>query len=57
MQARLYPFAIGIPMIIFAIIQVILDLKGIESKADDGAAPVDFQMSKPSRPMSPSNAP
>ena len=46
MQARLYPFAIGIPMIIFAIIQVILDLKGIERKADDGAAPVDFQMSQ-----------
>ena len=46
MQARLYPFAIGIPMIIFAIIQVIFDLRGIESKADDGAAPVDFQMSR-----------
>jgi hypothetical protein len=46
MQARLYPFVIGIPMIILAIIQVIFDLKGIESKADDGAAPVDFQMSR-----------
>lgn len=46
MQARLYPWAIGIPMIILAIIQVIFDLKGIESKADDSAAPVDFQMSK-----------
>ena len=43
MQARLYPFAIGIPMIILAIIQVILDLKGIESKQDDNAAPVDIQ--------------
>ena len=30
MQARLYPFVIGIPMIILALIQVILDLKGIE---------------------------
>ena len=46
MQARLYPLAIGIPMIILALIQVILDLKGIESKADDSAAPVDFQMSR-----------
>ena len=45
MQARLYPFAIGIPMIILAIIQVIFDLKGVESKAQD-AAPVDFQMSQ-----------
>jgi hypothetical protein len=43
MQARLYPWAIGIPMIILALIQVIFDLKGIESKADD-AAPVDIQL-------------
>ena len=42
-QARLYPWAIGIPMIILAIIQVILDLKGVESKQDDGAPPVDVQ--------------
>jgi len=42
-QARLYPWTIGIPMIILAIIQVILDLKGIESKQDDNAAPVDIQ--------------
>jgi tripartite tricarboxylate transporter TctB family protein len=42
MQARLYPLAIGIPMIILAIIQVIFDLKGVESKPDD-AAPVDIQ--------------
>ena len=46
MQARLYPLAIGIPMIILALIQVFLDLKGIESKADDSAAPVDFQMTR-----------
>ena len=29
MQARLYPFAIGIPMLLFAIVQFILDLKGV----------------------------
>lgn len=45
MQARLYPFVIGIPMILLAIIQVILDLKGIERKQAD-AAPVDFQFSQ-----------
>lgn len=45
MQARLYPWAIGIPMIIFAIIQVILDLKGVERKQVD-AAPVDFQFTQ-----------
>ena len=43
MQARLYPFVIGIPMIILAAIQVILDLKGYEPKQADDAAPVDFQ--------------
>lgn len=45
LQARLYPYAIGIPMIILAIIQVILDLKGVVRKETD-AAPVDFQFSK-----------
>src|SRR5215475_10913319 len=43
MQARLYPFVIGIPMIVLALIQVILDLKGVESKSQD-AAPVDIQL-------------
>lgn len=42
-QARLYPFVIGIPMIIFAIVQFILDLKGYEPKQSDDAAPVDIQ--------------
>ena len=46
MQARLYPWAIGIPMLILAIIQVILDLKGVEKKQKDGAAPVDFQFAQ-----------
>jgi len=45
LQARLYPLAIGIPMIILAIIQVILDLKGVESKQDN-AAPVDIQFTQ-----------
>jgi Tripartite tricarboxylate transporter TctB family len=45
LQARLYPYAIGIPMIILAIIQVILDLKGVVRKQTD-AAPVDFQFSE-----------
>ncbi len=43
LQARLYPYAIGIPMIILALIQVILDLKGYVPKQSDDAAPVDFQ--------------
>jgi hypothetical protein len=45
LQARLYPYVIGIPMVILALIQVILDLKGIERKQPD-AAPVDFQFSQ-----------
>lgn len=45
LQARLYPWVIGIPMVILAIIQVIFDLKGVEHKADD-AAPVDFQITQ-----------
>ena len=43
MQARLYPFAIGIPMLIFAIVQFILDLKGVKAKQSTDGAPMDFQ--------------
>lgn len=45
LQARLYPYAIGIPMVILAIIQVILDLKGVRAKQPSDGAPVDFQFS------------
>jgi hypothetical protein len=49
LQARLYPWAIGIPMVVLALIQVILDLKGYKAKEpSDGAPPVrmDFQFTK-----------
>jgi hypothetical protein len=49
LQARLYPWAIGIPMVILAIVQVILDLKGIQRKETD-AAPVDFRFSQGTDP-------
>ena len=39
-----------IPMVILAIIQVILDLKGVERKQRDDAAPVDFQFSQTVEP-------
>lgn len=45
MQARLYPWVIGIPMIFLAILQVFFDMKGIESKPED-AAPVDVQFAQ-----------
>ncbi len=50
MQARLYPLAIGIPMLILAAIQLILDLKGVERKQTD-AAPVDFQFAQAIDPV------
>jgi hypothetical protein len=46
LQARLYPWAIGIPMVILAIVQVILDLKGVQAKQSSDATPVDFQFTK-----------
>lgn len=49
MQARLYPWAIGIPMLILAFVQVILDLRGVKAKESaDGAppTPMDFQFTK-----------
>lgn len=43
MQARLYPFVIGIPMLIFAIVQVVLDLRGVKAKESSDGTPMDFQ--------------
>jgi hypothetical protein len=51
MQARLYPYAIGIPMLILAIVQVILDLKGHKAKASADATPMDFQFTKDIDPV------
>jgi Tripartite tricarboxylate transporter TctB family len=52
LQARLYPYAIGIPMLVLAVIQVILDLKGVTRKQTaDPAAPVDFQQAKDIDPI------
>lgn len=42
MQARLYPWTIGIPMLILAVIQFVLDLKGVKAK-ESSDAPMDFQ--------------
>lgn len=51
MQARLYPWVIGFPMVILAIIQVILDLKGVKAKQPSDATPMDFQFSKDIDPV------
>ena len=46
LQARLYPWAIGFPMVVFAVIQVILDLRGFKPTKTSDSAPVDFQFTK-----------
>jgi putative tricarboxylic transport membrane protein len=51
LQARLYPWAIGIPMLILAIVQVILDLKGVKAKQSSDATPMDFQFTKDVDPI------
>ena len=51
LQARLYPWVIGIPMVILALIQIILDLKGVERKPESDSAPVDFQMTQTVNPV------
>lgn len=45
LQARLYPWVIGIPMIVLAFIQVIFDLRGVERKQTSDA-PMDFQFAQ-----------
>jgi hypothetical protein len=51
LQARLYPWAIGIPMLILAFVQVILDLKGYKAKETSDGAPVDFQFTQTIDPV------
>jgi Tripartite tricarboxylate transporter TctB family len=46
LQARLYPWSIGIPMVILAVIQFILDARGYKAKETTDGAPVDFQFTK-----------
>ena len=50
MQARLYPWAIGIPMLVLAFVQVILDLRGYKAKQTSEGAPMDFQFTKAIEP-------
>ncbi|MGH7828849.1 MAG: tripartite tricarboxylate transporter TctB family protein [Candidatus Binatia bacterium] len=47
LQARLYPWTIGIPMILLGLIQLVRDLKGT-SNPKSASAPVDYQFSQPS---------
>ena len=46
LQARLYPWAIGIPMVILALVQFTFDAKGVKAKESADATPMDFQFTK-----------
>jgi len=46
LQARLYPWVIGIPMVVLAVIHLAMDLKGSYLKKSSDAVPVDFQFAK-----------
>jgi len=51
LQARLYPWAIGIPMLVLALVQVVLDLKGFVAKQGRNDAPVDFRFAERADPV------
>jgi hypothetical protein len=51
LQARLYPWAVGIPMLVLALAQVVLELKGIGPKKNENAAPVDVQFAERADPV------
>ena len=51
LQARLYPWAIGIPMLVLALVQVVLDLRGIGPKKSRSDAPVDVQFAERTDPV------
>jgi len=50
LQARLYPWAIGIPMLVLALVQVVLDLKGFVAKPGRTDAPVDVRFAERADP-------
>lgn len=58
LQARLYPWAIGIPMIFLALAQFLLDLRGFKAKEPTEAGPptpMDFQFTKDIDPVTARN--
>ena len=50
LQARLYPWVIGVPMIALALAQIWLELKGLSREKTSGDVPVDFQFEQPVDP-------
>lgn len=50
LQARLYPWVIGFPMMILAVIHIGMDLTG-QGKKSSGVTPVDFQFTKEIDPV------
>ncbi len=51
LQARLYPWVIGIPMVVLAVIHLAMDLKGSFQEKFSDAVPVDFQFAKGIDPL------
>lgn len=51
LQARLYPWAIGVPTLLLALVQLVLDFRGGVEKKVEGEAPVDFQFTQHSDPV------
>lgn len=51
LQARLYPWAVGIPMLVLALVQLVLDLRGIEPTKRHDDAPVDVQFAARTDPV------
>ena len=49
LQARLYPLAIGIPMIVLAVINIVQELRG-RKKEEASNTPVDFQLTQTVEP-------
>ena len=46
LQARLYPWAIGIPMILLAVINIVQELRGPREGAVSDSVPSDFQLTQ-----------
>ncbi len=51
LQARLYPWVIGIPMVILAVIHLAMELRGVTKSNSSESTPVDFQFAKGIDPL------
>jgi len=50
LQARLYPWSIGIPMVVLSVVNLVQELMGVDKAKDSNAGPADIQFAQADDP-------